>query len=129
MFDKKGSLKIRAYTAGGALPVEGALVRIFGADDENENIVYSLVTDIDGTTEKIELPAPSKILSEYPSSRETPYASYNVEIEKNGYFTKKLYNLPVFDGVNSELPIAMIPYSELPENYPRGNVNSFTAST
>ncbi len=126
MLNKNGSLTVRTLTAGGALPVPLAVVRIFGAQDENKNIVYSLITDEDGVTEKVTLPAPDRNLSEKPESAEIPYSVYNIEVQKEGYFDKKLYNLPVFDGVNSEQLVNMIPYSASADNYPRGNINADT---
>ncbi len=126
MFNKNGTLSVRAYTADGALPVEGAIVRITGAEDENKDVVFSLLTDRDGITKRVTLPTPPKELSEYPDPKATPFAVYNVEIIKDGYFTKRLYNLPVFDGVNSEQLVAMIPSSERENNYPLGNINADT---
>ncbi len=126
MLDKNGTLTVRTYTAGGALPVANALVRIFGAEDENKNIAYSILTDEDGITERITLPTPDRALSESPESKEPPFSVYNIEIEKDGYYSKKLYNVPVFEGINSEQLVNMIPYSSNIENYPRGNVNADT---
>jgi hypothetical protein len=126
MLNKSGSLSVRAYTAGGAIPIKGAVVRIFGAEDENREVVYSLLTDEDGITEHISLPTPPRGLSEIPDSTVPPFAIYNVEVEKDGYFSKRLYNLPVFEGVNSEQPIAMIPLSY---DLPRGNLSADTDLT
>ncbi len=123
MLDKEGTMTVRAYTAGGALPIPGAIVRIFGAEEANRDSVFSLITDEDGVTPRVSLPAPSAELSKSPDSPLLPYATYDVEIEKDGYFSKKLYNVPVFDGINSEQLIAMIPSSPSVENYPRGNIN------
>ena len=121
MFNKNGSLSIRAYTAGGALPVQGAVIRIFGAEDENREVAYSLLTDEDGVTEHISLPTPPRVLSEIPNSPAPPFALYDIEVDKEGYFSKRLYNIPVFEGINSEQPIAMIPLSE---DFPRGSLSS-----
>ena len=120
MLNKNGSMTVRTYTAGGALPISGAIIRIFGAEDGNREVAYSLLTDEDGVTDRINLPTPPVELSEIPRSSITPYSLYDVEVEKEGYFSKRLYNLPVFEGINSEQPIAMIPYSE---ELPRGNLS------
>lgn len=124
MLNKYGTFFVRAYTAGGALPVSGAIVRIRGADENNREVVYSLITDEDGVTEKIRLPAPPKELSDTPEQTEPPYALYDIEIVKNGYFTKRLYNIQVFSETENEQLIAMIPYSSVDENYPKGNINA-----
>ena len=121
MLNKNGTLSVRAFTAGGSLPVSGAAVRIFGAEDENRDVAYLLLTDEDGVTEHIVLPTPPRDLSSDPDSPATPFSIYNIEVEKDGYFTKKIYNVPVFEGVNSEQPIAMIPISD---NLPLGNLSA-----
>ena len=125
MLDSSGTLRIRAYTAGGALPVKGAIVRITGAGEDNGLISYSLVTDRDGQTEAVTLPAPSINYSLAPNPAELPYSLYDVVITAPGYLTKRINGLTVFSGVNSVQLINMIPGSkEQPDDYPRGNVNS-----
>ena len=124
MYNNEGTLSVRAYTAGGALPVSGATVRIFGAEEENKDTVYSLLTDEDGITEKIALKAPNASLSLDSENQIQPYSLYNLEISKEGYYAKKLFNLPVFANTDSIQPIAMIPFSSLSDNYPNGNINA-----
>lgn len=125
MPESSGTLRIRAYTAGGALPVKGATVRITGAGEDNSLVTYSLVTDRDGQTEVVALPAPSVDYSLSPDPAELPYSVYDIVITAPGYLTKRINGLTVFSGVNSVQLINMIPGSgEVPEDYPRGNVNS-----
>ena len=104
-----GTLRIRIYTAGGALPVEGAIVRIRGADEDNGYVVHQLVTDIDGLTPAISLPAPSADYSLFPDPSEQPFASYNIEISANGFLDKKINGLTVFSGIESIQLVNMIP--------------------
>ena len=52
IYDSSGSIRIRAYAASGALPIEGVLVKIYGADEYNRDVMYSLITDVDGVTTK-----------------------------------------------------------------------------
>lgn len=126
-FDKLGTLRVNTYTAGGALPVAGTVVRILGTDEENRLIEYSIITDIDGVTEIISLPAPSREYSQAPGAAEQAYALYNIEISAPGYYTKKIYDVAVFEGTETLQPVNMIP---LPSNqngvtYPRNNLNTF----
>lgn len=99
-------------TAGAALPVSDAVVRIRGADEENRFIEYSLLTDVDGVTPPISLPTPPKVASLSPRAPESPYSSYEVEIVKSGYYTKRLVGLAMFSGIDTILPIDMIPLGE-----------------
>lgn len=104
-----GTLIVRTYTAGGALPVPNSIVRIFGADEENRLIEYSLVTDRDGLTEKIILPTPPKNASLSPEEKEIPYAQYTIEVSAEGYYPKIINNLAIFSGTQTFQPVNMIP--------------------
>ena len=124
MLNSEGKLRIRAYTAGGALPVENALVKIKGAEENNRLVAYTLVTDFDGLTPEVTLPAPSLEYSLSPDPVEAPYSIYDVEISAPGFYTKRISGLTVFPGVNSIQLVNMIPYSgEGSQDYPRGNIN------
>lgn len=125
MLNSNGRLRIRAYTAGGALPISGATVRIKGAEEDNRLVAYTLVTDRDGLTQEITLPAPSVEYSLSPDPAEQPYAVYDLEITAPGYYTKRIRGLTIFSGVNSIQLINMIPDSGSNINeYPRGNINT-----
>ena len=125
-YDNSGSFKIRTYSASGAMPTEGALVKIYGSDDYNKDVKYSLITDSDGTTAEILLPAPAVTYSLSPGAPEAPYAVYNVEIAKSGFYPKRIDNIPIFAGTKSVLPIEMIPLAYSNDGYtvPQDNLNS-----
>ena len=124
MLDSQGKLRVRAYTAGGALPVEDAVVRIKGAEEDNRFVSYSLLTDRDGITSAVSLPAPSLSYSLAPSPAEAPFALYDVEIIADGYYSKRINGVSVFSGVESVQLANMIPVSSGAGEYPRGNVNA-----
>jgi hypothetical protein len=104
-----GNLRVRTYTAGGALPIEGALIRIFGADEENRFIEYSIITDSDGISPNIRLPAPNIQYSQAPSGAEAAYADYDIEISKEGFYSKKIVGLPVFSGFTGGIAVPLGP--------------------
>ena len=119
MPDSTGTLRIRAYTAGGALPVSGAIVRIRGAEENNRNISYSVVTDRDGLTPKVTLPAPNVDYSLSPDPAESPFAVYDVEITASGYYPKRIIGLTVFSGIDSVQLVNLIPgNNDYIVNYP-----------
>lgn len=125
MLDEFGTLTVRANTAGGALPVPGVVVRIYGAEEDNRFVAYSLLTDVDGTTGKVALPTPLKTYSLSPGAPESPYAIYNIEISAPGYFNKLVNSVSIFSGVDSILPITMIPVSMTDvKDYPRNNLTA-----
>lgn len=111
-FDESGTMTVRAYTAGGAIPLQGTRVRVTGAMEENRFYEAELITDYDGLTAKIVLPSPKRSYSLSPGAPETPYATYDLVVSAEGYYPKELYGVAVFSGVDSLQPIAMIPISE-----------------
>ena len=124
-FDDFGTLRVRATSASGALPISGAIIHVIGADEENLSFAKSLVTDKDGITPKIDLPTPKKSYSLTPEEEKTPYALYDVEAIADGYYTKRIVGVAIFSGINAILPLNMIPSSLEPiENFPKGNVNA-----
>lgn len=124
MPNSQGTLRVRAYTAGGALPVAGAIVRVRGASEDNGSVSFTSVTDRDGLSELFTLPAPDRDLSLAPSPEELPYSLYDLEISAEGYFTKHILGLTVFSGINSIQLVSMIPGSgRTVEDYPRGSIN------
>lgn len=122
-YESQGFLQIGAYTAGGALPTPNITVKITGSDEENGGINYSILTDRNGLTDTIALPTPSASYSLAPGSPEQPYAKYNVEASGTGFYPKSIYDVIVFGGVKSILPLEMIPDGGI-----QRNVNSPSSS-
>jgi hypothetical protein len=113
IFLPNGYIIVRASAADGAVPVQGALVTVYAADGENSNILATRTTDSGGKTDKISLPAPPRALSETPDDGGVrPYAIYNIDVSKVGYYDSFNSEVPVFDGITSVLPVVMIPLSE-----------------
>ena len=110
-YENFGNIRIRTYTAAGALPIDGVLVKIYGADEYNRDVMYSLITDENGITKEISLPAPPRAYSAAPGAKEMPYSVYNVELSKSGFYPKRIDNVPIFNGIDAVLPIEMIPLS------------------
>lgn len=122
----RGGLIIQATKASGALPVPNSTVRIRGAEESNRFVVYSVITDIDGNTQAVTLPAPARIYSTESNPPQSPYSIYDIEITADGYYPKKIYSVAVFPGIIATQPINMIPLSENEDmtSFPRGNLNA-----
>ncbi len=112
-YNSFGTMKVRTYVASEALPVEDVLVKVYGTDDNNKDVMYSIITDSDGVTKEITLPTPDKSYSTSPGAIETPYAVYTVEVAKDGFYPKVINNIPIFGQTAAVLPIEMIPLSFL----------------
>jgi len=125
-FDESGTLTVKAYTAGGALPVEGTRIKLTGALEENRFYEAELITDVDGLTAKISLPSPKRIYSLSPGAPEMPYATYDMVVSAVGYYTKRLYGIAIFSGVDSLQPVAMIPLGRRDDALaPRDNLDIY----
>lgn len=103
-----GFLTVRAYTAGEALPVEGATVTVRDGGDGliTEEIVRQ--TGRSGQTEPIALPAPSAMDSQSPSLTR-PYAIYDVTVTHPRFYPFRATGVPVFAGITSLQPVNMVP--------------------
>lgn len=115
-----GYLIVNVSTARGALPLEGASVTVFYDEDGNSSVHSVLTTDVSGKTERLELPAPSRELSEVPGNAK-PYSTYTISAKKDGYYTVTNTGVPIFAGITSVQPIEMIPLAEYDSDnvYPR----------
>ena len=111
MLDDFGTLSVRTYTAGDALPVPRASVRIFGAEEANRFSVHSLLTDENGISPTVSLPAPNRKYSLEPHPDEPPYAIYDIEVNADGYLPRLLRSVPIFGGVYSLQPVSLVPTS------------------
>ena len=104
-----GTLTVKTYTAGGALPVAQSIVRVIGVDTENKFIEFSVITDRDGITPKLVLAAPGKSASLSPSPTQAPYAQYNIEITADGFYPKRIENVALFSGIDTYQSVNMVP--------------------
>lgn len=124
-YDDFGTLRIRTSSASGAIPIAGAEVRIVGGEEGNSLVAKSLITDSDGITVPVKLPTPKRSYSLEPDEPELPYALYDVSVNADGYYSKRITGVTIFSGINAILPINMIPISDMPKvNYPQGNQNA-----
>ena len=122
-----GYLTVRVSTARGAIPLSGAVVNIRDGEDTS-TVLYSLISDNDGRTEQVSLSTPPAENSEAPGGA-AAYATYNIDVFKEGYIPLYFHNVPIFPSVISVQPAVMIPATEnLTDNtgnivvYPQSNV-------
>jgi len=115
-----GYLVVNVSTARGAIPLRDAAVTVYYDETGNTGIALVLTTDMSGKTEKAELPAPNRLESESPGT-DKPYATYTVNVTKDGYYPVTNTGVPVFAGVTSIQPVEMVPLAEYNSDkvYPR----------
>ncbi len=116
--NSSGYLIVKVSTASGAIPIENASVIIQGKDEGNGDILLSLLSNTDGLTPRVTLPAPLSELSEAPSPSEKPYATYNIDIFKDGYYPQHYNGVPIFQNVTAIQYAKIVPISELDASNP-----------
>jgi len=108
-----GYLIVNVTTARGAIPLNGATVSVFHTAVAGSPLVTVTKTGTSGKTERISLAAPNRISSMSPSNEAVkPYATYTVQVEKEGYYTVTGNDVPIFDGITSIQSFEMIPLAE-----------------
>ena len=125
-YTDSGTMIVKTYTAGGALPVAKSVVRIRGGEEENRFVEFTLMTDVDGLTPKINLPAPQKNSSLSPNPKEAPYAQYDIEISADGYYPKTITGVALFSDTDTFLPVNMFPVAIYKNgvDFPEGSLNT-----
>ena len=117
-----GYLIVQVSTAGGAIPLPGALVTVRDYDPEDSgnvgNVIASMRTDRSGKTPRLALPAPARALSQAPGSAILPYALYSIDVKTDRYFENFYANVPIFDGVVAVQPALLkaLPDSQFSDN-------------
>lgn len=117
-----GTLTVKTESAFGAFPVKGATVSFRRQMPDGAKLFAVLITDDDGETEPLEIPAPPASNSLSPGG-ETPYSLVNIEIYADGYYSVMLMGVPIYSGISSTQTVNMIPLPESVQydKYPGGN--------
>ncbi len=113
--EESGTLKVEAFVSDRAFGVPNARVMVFLELPSGNVAVFDGLTDIDGVTDTIRLPAPPKSISQSPQSAQNPrlpYSVYSVYVEHPYYVRAVFTNVPVFSGVDSVQPVRMLAKAE-----------------
>lgn len=101
-----GYLTMQARTAHDALPLPGVRVSVF---DDEQNRIYELVTDESGETRRVALETMDKSYSQNENFTGTPYITYNVLAQAEGFEPVSVADIPIFDGESAHLPLVLVP--------------------
>ncbi|MBQ7338394.1 MAG: hypothetical protein IJW40_08085 [Clostridia bacterium] len=124
-----GYLVVRTSTAGGAIPLEGSTVKVWGDRDEGQppsswgDVLQIMTTDRDGNTPRLPLPAPARAIAYQPGG--VPYAFYNIDVAADGFYPQHFTRVPIYDTITSIQNAYLIPLPEgalLDGREPLGNV-------
>lgn len=109
--NSQGEILVQAVSARGTRPVPEAAVIIYKNRDGENKVVSFYLTDEDGRTPNIPVPAPAKEDSQSPSDT-LPFADYNIAVRHPMYYTAMIDNVQVF---GDELTIQTVEMIPLPE--------------
>ena len=90
-----GYLTMQARTAHDALPLSGVQVTVL---DDEQNRIYELTTDVSGETRRVSLETMDKGYSQNENFTGTPYVTYNVLAQAEGFESVYVADIPIFDG-------------------------------
>lgn len=108
---ESGTLKVETFASDRAFGVGSSRVMIFLELPSGNVAVFDGLTDIDGVTDTVRLPAPPRSISQSPQTGDNPrlpYAVYSVYVEHPAYVRAVFTNVPVFSGVESIQPVRMV---------------------
>ncbi len=101
-----GYLTVQAWIANGARPVAGVRVRVM--DDQGRRL-YSMTTNENGETPLVSLETVDASLSRNPGYVGTPYVSYQVYAQAEGFEPLLAEGIPIYEGETAVLPMQLIP--------------------
>jgi peptidoglycan hydrolase-like protein with peptidoglycan-binding domain len=101
-----GYLRVSAAYPEGNLPIPEASVRVYNTDHES---IYQTITDREGQTDYMPLPAP-EIAETFDSSQmASAYSLYDVEVSLGGFNTSYVHGVEILPDTNSTLPVELLP--------------------
>lgn len=103
-----GSLRVILSAARQSIPLADGHISVSCKTKSGETLHYILITDQDGRSPLISLPAPDRSLAQQPQT-DPPYALYDIRIDRDGYVSVLVKNAQVFGGITSIIPVNMTP--------------------
>ena len=99
-----GWLKVITRTADNAYPIEGVSVLVRQERNGENHLLFSLTTDQSGETPRVQLPAPP-----VGNQQNQRFSTYQIQAFSPGYSRMESENVPIFPGITTLQPFAMIP--------------------
>lgn len=103
-----GTLFFQVWGPQGAFPIANATVTLTKDLGDGQQFSFTALTDENGKTTPLSLPAPSRTLSQKPGSGNV-FSVYQAKVSAPGYLPISIHNLPVFDGVTTIQPVNLSP--------------------
>ncbi len=105
----RGWLVVRVSAASGAVPIPNATVIVRSAENGVPvQVLGVLTTDESGITAPLSVATPPLSESLAPGGKQ-PFSEISAEITADGYYTSVNINIPIYPGITSIQPVALIP--------------------
>ena len=114
-----GYITVRAYTSTARFPLQNVAITVTAGDG---TAIAMRLTDRNGLIAPIEIPVPNRSESLSPDPGEKPFTSVNLYARKKGYEQIESENLQVFADTTTNQELAMIPLSELHNQWDQNEV-------
>lgn len=125
-----GSVIAKIVTSSAMIPVEGAALTITQTrKDGRTELLAVRLSDESGFTEPFFLETPNVDESRFYQKDSVPYASVDLQVDRYGYDPVTVRGAQIFSGTQSLQPLSLIPTSELPDSYTRGQEYDIPAQT
>lgn len=108
---ESGTMRVEAFASDRSFGIGSARVMIFVELPSGNVAVFDGLTDIDGVTQSVRLPAPPREIAQAPqagANARLPYTVYSVYVEHPAFVRSVFSNVPVFSGVESIQPVRML---------------------
>lgn len=109
--NESGTMRVETFASDRSFGIGSARVMIFVELPSGNVAVFDGLTDIDGVTQSVRLPAPPREISQSPqtgANARLPYSVYSVYVEHPAFVRSVFTNVPVFSGVESIQPVRML---------------------
>lgn len=108
--EDKGYFRANVNSVIASRPIAGAKVQITDENNPNE-IIEEVETDISGQTEPVELPAPPVEYSMEPAAQQ-PYSVYNIRISAPGFETVEVSGAEILAGQTALQDVSLMPMDD-----------------
>ena len=112
-----GYIQVHAYSSFARLPLQDVAVTVTSTDG---TAIAMVLTDRSGRIAPIAIPVPDLAASQTPDSGEIPFASVDLQARLKGYGQIFIKDLQVFADTTTDQDLEMIPLSELPGVWNKG---------
>lgn len=111
-----GFLQIRVFTSQAKTPIRGAAVNVTERLEKGSRLLAAEITDENGLTGVLALPAPEASLSQSPGAQQ-PWRKVDITVDQPRYERILVENVQIFAGTLTEQELELIPYGEMPESW------------